>query len=41
MSNTSFMEKLLEGVEVEWKILGEVGEFIRGNGMQKKDFIGV
>ncbi|NHB61412.1 restriction endonuclease subunit S [Photorhabdus sp. RW14-46] len=33
------MEKLLEGVEVEWKTLGEVGEFIRGNGMQKKDFI--
>ncbi|OCA55124.1 restriction endonuclease subunit S [Photorhabdus namnaonensis] len=39
MSNMSFMEKLLDGVEVEWKSLGEVGEFIRGNGMQKKDFI--
>ncbi|CAK7047653.1 restriction endonuclease subunit S [Saezia sanguinis] len=25
--------------EVEWKTLGELGEFIRGNGMQKKDFI--
>ena len=24
--------------EVEWKTLGEVGEFIRGNGLQKKDF---
>tara|TARA_R110001583_G_scaffold193591_1_gene362349 strand:+ start:346 stop:1551 length:1206 start_codon:yes stop_codon:yes gene_type:complete len=39
MSNVSFMEKLLGGVEVEWKPLGEVGEFIRGNGLQKKDFI--
>lgn len=26
-----------EGKEVEWKMLGEVGEFIRGNGLQKKD----
>ena len=24
--------------EVEWKALGEVGEFIRGGGLQKKDF---
>ena len=39
MSGTSFMEKLLDGVEVEWKALGEVGEFIRGNGIQKKDFV--
>jgi len=27
-----------EGKEVEWKMLGEVGEFIRGSGMQKSDF---
>ncbi|MCL4484098.1 MAG: restriction endonuclease subunit S [Bacteroidetes bacterium] len=27
-----------EGKEVEWKTLGEVGEFVRGNGLQKKDF---
>ncbi len=27
MSNASFMEKLLEGVEVEWKALGEVTEY--------------
>ncbi len=27
-----------EGKEVEWKTLGEIGEFIRGNGLQKKDF---
>lgn len=33
-----FMEKLLDGVEVEWKTLGEVGEFVRGNGLQKSDF---
>ncbi len=24
---------------VEWKALGEVGEFIRGNGLQKSDFV--
>ena len=29
---------LMNGKEVEWKTLGEVGEFIRGNGLQKKDF---
>lgn len=33
-----FMNKLLDGIEVEWKMLGEVGEFIRGNGLQKSDF---
>ncbi len=38
MSNMSFMEKLLDGVEVEWKVLGELGDLIRGNGLQKKDF---
>ncbi len=27
-----------EGNEVEWKTLGEVGVFVRGNGLQKKDF---
>ncbi|WP_424409461.1 restriction endonuclease subunit S [Pasteurella sp. PK-2025] len=26
------------GDDVEWKSLGEVGELIRGNGLQKKDF---
>jgi type I restriction enzyme S subunit len=35
----NFMGKLLDGVEVEWKALGEVGEFIRGSGIQKSDFI--
>lgn len=27
-----------EGVDMEWKSLGNVGEFVRGNGLQKKDF---
>lgn len=39
MSHLSYMEKLLDGVEVEWLPLGEIGQFIRGNGLQKKDFI--
>ncbi len=39
MSELSFMERLLDGVEVEWKALGTLGDFIRGNGMQKKDFV--
>lgn len=39
MSTNHFMGKLLDGVAVEWKTLGEIGEFIRGNGMQKKDFV--
>ncbi len=30
MSNESFMEKLLEGVEVEWKALGEVFDIVNG-----------
>ena len=38
MSHASFMEKLLEGVEVEWKPLGKVGELVRGNGLPKSDF---
>lgn len=39
MSAESYMKKLLDGVDVEWKALGEVGELVRGNGLQKKDFI--
>ncbi|MFK3917939.1 restriction endonuclease subunit S [Psychrobacter sp. NPDC078501] len=38
MSELSYMEKLLDGVEVEWKSLGELGELVRGNGLPKKDF---
>ncbi|PAF44531.1 restriction endonuclease subunit S [Helicobacter sp. 11S02596-1] len=33
-----FLQKLLNGAQVEWKPLGEIGEIIRGNGLQKKDF---
>ncbi len=46
MSELSFMEKLLDlsdrqvgGVEVEWKALGEVGEFIRGKRFVKTDML--
>ncbi|MHA2688778.1 restriction endonuclease subunit S [Vibrio harveyi] len=38
MSDLSSMKQLLDGVDVEWMALGDIGEFIRGNGMQKKDF---
>ncbi|WP_421947111.1 hypothetical protein [Phaeodactylibacter xiamenensis] len=34
-----FIEKLLEGGEVEWKALGEIGEFQRGKRFVKKDMI--
>ncbi len=33
------LKKLFGDFKVEWKKLGEVGEVIRGNGMQKRDFI--
>ncbi|PQA84108.1 restriction endonuclease subunit S [Limnohabitans sp. TS-CS-82] len=39
MSGEDFLDKLLAGVAVVWMPLGQVGEFIRGNGMQKKDFV--
>lgn len=38
MSSVSFMEKLLDGVEVEWRALGKLGELVRGNGLPKTDF---
>lgn len=38
MSQLSYMEKLLDGVEVEWKALGGLGELVRGNGLPKTDF---
>src|SRR5574343_218669 len=38
MNCVDFLEKLLDGVGVEWKALGELGELVRGNGLQKKDF---
>jgi len=36
MSGVSFMEKLLDGVEVERKALGEVAEIKRGTSITKK-----
>ncbi|EOJ5266578.1 restriction endonuclease subunit S [Escherichia coli] len=39
MSGLNFLNKLLDGVDVEWLSLGELGNFIRGNGLQKKDFV--
>ena len=39
MSGLNFLNKLLDGVDVEWLSLGEFGDFIRGNGLQKKDFV--
>ncbi|PVU64945.1 restriction endonuclease subunit S [Plesiomonas shigelloides] len=36
MSNVSFVEKLLDGVEVEWKSLGEVATLRRGRVMSKE-----
>lgn len=38
MSYMNFLDKLLDGVTVEWRPLGDLGELVRGNGLQKKDF---
>ena len=38
MSQFNFLEKLLDGVEVEWTALGEVAELVRGSGLPKSDF---
>lgn len=38
MSQLSFLDKLLDGVEVEWLPLGEIGELVRGSGLPKTDF---
>lgn len=39
MSELSYMDKLLDGVKVEWKLLDEVGKFQRGKRFVKKDMI--
>ena len=36
MSNANFLENLLDGVEVEWKALGEVVTLRRGRVMSKE-----
>lgn len=33
------MEKLLDGIDVEWKSLGEIGDFVRGKRFVKTDMI--
>lgn len=38
MSGVDFLERLLDGIEVEWKALGTLADLVRGNGLQKKDF---
>ena len=35
MSEVSFMEKLLDGVDVEWKALGDVTNVLRGRRLTK------
>jgi len=39
MSNFSFIEKLLEGIEVEWKPLREVAEIKRGTSITKMNVV--
>lgn len=39
MSQLSYLEKLLDGVEVEWKQLGEVAEIKRGTSITKRNVI--
>lgn len=39
MSNQNFMEKLLDGVEVEWKSLGEVCRFINGRAYKRTELL--
>jgi len=39
MSNLSFMEKLLDGVEVEWKALGEVCRFLNGRAYKQPELL--
>ncbi len=34
----SFLEELLDGVEIELKPVAEIGELVRGNGLPKTDF---
>lgn len=38
MSELNYLEKLLDGAEVDWLPLGELGELVRGNGLPKSDF---
>ncbi|MEY2340663.1 restriction endonuclease subunit S [Acidithiobacillus sp. IBUN Pt1247-S3] len=39
MSSVNFLEKLLDGVEVEWKALGEVCRFINGRAYKQPELL--
>ncbi|EMU6158988.1 restriction endonuclease subunit S [Yersinia enterocolitica] len=39
MSKLSYLEKLLDGAEVEWKTLGHIADIKRGTSITKKDVI--
>lgn len=39
MSAVNFLDKLLDGVVVEWKALGEIGYFVRGKRFVKSDIL--
>ena len=39
MGEMKFLEKLLDGVGVEWKALGEIGSFVRGKRFVKNDIV--
>ena len=39
MSELNYLEKLLDGVEVQWKALDSIGEFLRGKRFVKSDLI--
>lgn len=39
MTVISFMDKLLDSVDVEWKVMDEAGEFLRGKRFVKKDML--
>ena len=38
MNTSNYLDRLLDGAAVEWRQLGTLGELVRGNGLQKKDF---
>jgi type I restriction enzyme S subunit len=40
MSEISYMEKLLDGFEVEWKPLGQVCRFINGRAYKQPELLG-
>lgn len=39
MSSANFLEKLLDGVAIEWSELGKIGEFVRGKRFVKTDIV--